>query len=254
MEFPDPVVMGAQFEARIDGFLRDAMSQALAGFEADDIVALPEGFKPDLEAILADVWLYASRAGGDGVLDGLKGAFPHLESKDAAATLWEQIRDAFVEQYGTQKVTRIFETTRTQLLRMIQAGIQDGKGIEAMVSDIREAIPELSRTRAHIIARTETHGASRHASQAVARTARFPLNKTWLIVRDARTRDFGEADGEDDEFNHRQMDGVTIPLSQPYFVPTVYGTREPLMFPGDPNGSAGNIINCRCGERYSRAD
>jgi hypothetical protein len=50
------------------------------------------------------------------------------------------------------------------------------------------------------------------------------------------------------------MNGVTVPLDEPFAVPTKYGTTENLMFPGDPDGSAANIIGCRCGQVYVPAD
>jgi len=42
------------------------------------------------------------------------------------------------------------------------------------------------------------------------------------------------------------MQGVKSPLDIPFKVPYGFGSFEALMFPGDPDGSAGNIINCRC--------
>jgi len=38
------------------------------------------------------------------------------------------------------------------------------------------------------------------------------------------------------------MDGVRVPLNENFNV-----DGEMLEYPGDPSGSAGNIINCRCG-------
>jgi len=44
--------------------------------------------------------------------------------------------------------------------------------------------------------------------------------------------------------DHRQAGSdyaAGIPIDQPFIV-----GGEPLSYPGDPTGSAGNIINCRC--------
>lgn len=201
------------------------------------------------------VWLLAAQSGGGEIVEEFRSyGFEHMEAKQDELSLFERIRDMFVERYGAVKVTRIFQTTRDQLLRLIQQGQHEGLAVDAIASSLRSAVPELSRLRAHTIARTETHSANRFAQQQTARESRRALNKTWVTVADTRTRDFGEGDGVIDQYSHRAMNGVRIPLDQPYYVPTRYGTREPLMFPGDPNGSAGNIINCRCAETYRRAD
>lgn len=251
----NPDEMAAEVEGRVERALAQAMRAAADRYEAEDVLAMPEAFKGDLMQVLGGVWLYAVTRGGEEIVGQFKDyGFAHLETKQDERTLFERIRDAFIEQYGSAKVTRIFETTRRQLQQIILDGTRQGLGIEAIAKDMRQSIPELSRIRAHTIARTETHSASRYATQEVAKTSRRPLTKTWVSTEDARTRDFGEGDGVMDSHNHRVMNDVTVPMNMPYMVPTQFGTREPLMFPGDPNGSAGNIINCRCGEFYKRAE
>lgn len=251
----DPEEMAQAVEGEIEEALSDAMLAAIDRFEKEDVLALPDTFRDKLTDTLSSVWLYATEKAGQPILDEFRSyGFEHLETKADEQSLFERIRDMFIERYGATKVQQIFQTTRNQLMRLILQGQQDGLPIDAIAARLRAAVPELSRLRAHIIARTETHSANRFAQQQTARESRRALNKTWVIVTDSRTRDFGEGDGVIDEFNHRAMSGVTVPLDQPYFVPTKYGTREPLMFPGDPNGSAGSIINCRCAEFYRRAD
>ena len=41
------------------------------------------------------------------------------------------------------------------------------------------------------------------------------------------------------------MNLVKVPADQPFKVPSKSGVQD-MMYPGDPNGSAGNVINCRC--------
>ena len=62
------------------------------------------------------------------------------------------------------------------------------------------------------------------------------MDKVWVSSIDNRTRRRPE-----DEFDHVEMNGVRVPLSEPFIV-----GGEEMMFPGDPKGSAGNTINCRC--------
>lgn len=252
----DPEDMAKEVEEDIEAVIRDASLFAIDRFENENVLALPNDFREELTKVLSGVWLFAVTKAGEPIVEEFRSyGFEHIETKQDEAELFERIRDMFIERYGAAKVTRIFETTRTQLLQLILKGQQDGLPADQIAASLRSAVPELSALRAHTIARTETHSANRFAGQEAARQSRRPLEKTWVIVADTRTRDFGEGgDGVVDEFSHRAMSGVTVPLNEPYFVPTKFGTREPLMFPGDPNGSAGNLINCRCAETYKRVD
>ena len=38
--------------------------------------------------------------------------------------------------------------------------------------------------------------------------------------------------------DEQEQNGVTVPIDQPF--------PNGLMYPGDPSGSPGEIINCRC--------
>jgi hypothetical protein len=64
--------------------------------------------------------------------------------------------------------------------------------------------------------------------------------KTWLTSGDTEVRDSHISAGM------KYAEG--IPLEQPFEV-----GGELLMYPGDPAGSAANIINCRCLEIARRA-
>lgn len=241
----DPEEMAGAVEGSLVTILRDGMDHAIRRYETENILALPETFRDKLTAELSQAWLYATEKAGAAMVEEFRSyGFEHLETKADEQDLFERIRDMFIERYGASRVTQIFQTTRDQLLRLIQEGQREGLAVDAIASRIRSAIPEMARLRAHVIARTETHSANRFAQQQTARESRRALNKTWVSVADPRTRDFGEGDSVIDDYSHRAMNGVTVPLDQPYYVPTKYGTKEPLMFPGDPNGSAGNLINC----------
>lgn len=61
----------------------------------------------------------------------------------------------------------------------------------------------------------------------------------WLTARDSRVRG-----GRGSPANHRRMEGVTVPIGEPFVTPS--GSR--LMYPGDRSlGAPGfEIYNCRC--------
>lgn len=88
--------------------------------------------------------------------------------------------------------------------------------------------------RARVIAQTET---TRHRnSSALAhgllseKNGRRDLLKRWQTTMDTRER-----------IAHRLANNDIKPLGQPFIV-----DGEPMLFPGDPTGSADNVCNCRC--------
>jgi uncharacterized protein with gpF-like domain len=86
------------------------------------------------------------------------------------------------------------------------------------------------------IARTETTTATNFATVVAAQNSDFVLEKTWISVQDNRTRR-----PPNSIYDHLDMNGVKVGLNQPFFT-----SGENIMYPGDPNASAGNVINCRC--------
>jgi hypothetical protein len=239
-------------ERRIAKVIGQAYRAGLSRWQSTGAPDIPVEIKRDLVAVLTRTWWDAGIVGGRMAVDQDKGAYPTLETKQDEMTLFEQIMLQFIQRFGAIKVQQILETTRDQLVRIIDKGIREGLGQEAIAKAITEAIPAFSRTRARVIARTETHTAAMYASEEVAKTSPFPMNKRWISVFDARTRDFGEGDNEVDQFNHRAINEVTVGPDELFAVPKVGGSFELMTGPGDPNGSAGNVINCRCALVYRR--
>ena len=108
------------------------------------------------------------------------------------------------------------------------------------IADIIATHPEFSRMRALRIARTEVVTAANAAGQIYASTSGMEMNKTWIAVKDRRTR-----------HDHKNVDGTTIDMNQPFMV----GSTQ-MMQPGvrtQPNGlpvPAQEIVNCRCTVAY----
>jgi len=74
-------------------------------------------------------------------------------------------------------------------------------------------------------------------SLIVANETDIKMVKVWLS-------DFGENAREE----HMDVDGQTRPLAQAFEV-----DGEQLEYPGDPSGSAENVINCKCVIGYELA-
>jgi len=244
--------MASNAEQRIDDALKTAMLTAADRFAVTGNPGLPDDTRQSIESVLFDLWRSEISRSGREIIGQFKDCYLHLETKDEAAEFFDLIVAQFIEDFGAAKVQMILETTREQMLRLVAKGQREGLGVAEIAKDMREAIPGLSRFRAHVIARTETHTSAQYASNATARASRYPLRKRWESVEDYRTRDFGDGDAVIDEFNHRGMDGIEVGINDVFMVPKKDGTLEPLEFPGDPRGSAGNVINCRCVQTYER--
>jgi len=81
-----------------------------------------------------------------------------------------------------------------------------------------------------MVARTGTPGAANFGAQAAANATGLILRKDWVAAGGGRTRD-----------DHRRAGGRVVAMDAPFIVG---GDR--LMYPGDPRGSAEQVINCRC--------
>jgi len=210
------------------------------------------GAMPDLpddhHRNMTDIWRRLATVSvdvfGGRILDQGKALGLVAETKDINAEFFLRLVEDFIaDEMLRQRITSITRVTRVSIINQILAGQTDGLGIEAIARNIETALPSKSRTRAALIARTETHGASNYASDQAADALGLDMQKEWIAVEDERTRGVDPAD----EFSHIAMNSADpVDKGQPFQVPDKYGGFEELMYPGDLSGSAGNIINCRC--------
>lgn len=148
--------------------------------------------------------------------------------------------DAYVRRYmalfTAKKVTGINDTTRSQILRSVRLGIEDELGTAQIARLIRERSGiEMARWRAATIARTETNGVANGATRAGLDALGIQARKRWVPASDERTRE-----------THRSMAGSDpIPLDEKFVVGGFAMDR-----PGDPDGPAQEVINCRCALAY----
>jgi uncharacterized protein with gpF-like domain len=130
-------------------------------------------------------------------------------------------------------VNDITATTREQ----IQAILIEAQLLGLTNEDIVKALTALdfTRIRARLIARTESTTASNQAATFAAQQ-NGAKTKIWISAKDNRTRRRPR-----DKYDHLHMDGVEVPINEPFNV-----SGELMMQPGDKKASAGNVCNCRC--------
>jgi hypothetical protein len=240
-------------ESRLLASIRAAMEAAakLVPLGRPDI---PDEHYSQIADAMQGLYREITRETAARMVDRFKSGFAWLETKDDEDGFYDRVYEEYLRRYGGRRIAQITETTRRQIVQIIERGLKAGLSVDEIAKEITEAAPIVAETRAHIISRTETHSAAMFASIESAKRSTLPLLKEWTSAEDGRTRDFGEGDGIVDEFSHRAMDGVRVPFDDAFEVPTRAGGTERLMYPGDPSGSAANIINCRCAVTYVPAD
>lgn len=148
-----------------------------------------------------------------------------------------------IEQQAASFVARI-QGVGPRIASRLKDAFTEGLANGESVRDLEERVDacfEFGRSNAETIARTEVHGSAMQAGNESAQALHDSgvlLMKQWLTQIDDRTRD-----------EHADADGQTVAMDE-FFV--VGG--EELEYPGDPGGSAENVINCRCDVLYDTAE
>ena len=100
--------------------------------------------------------------------------------------------------------------------------------------EVTKKFTKIQRSRAGLIARTETHNAASFANHKyhmdIGNDLGLNLKKRWCAVNDDRTRSF-----------HASANGQTVDANSDFIV-----NGMPMAHAGDSRGGAKNVINCRC--------
>lgn len=134
-----------------------------------------------------------------------------------------------------KRIVDITATTHDEIERITakvinEAAEDGGWGITKMAKQIEKYLNISNFYRAERIARTEVLAASNEGSILGADSLGIEYKKEWISTNDTRTRD-----------SHRGFNQV-VEKYERFTLPS--GAR--LEYPGDPNGSAEEVINCRC--------
>lgn len=183
---------------------------------------------PQMQKLLADQYRFIMVQYGERILSGLKSNSPNVR-KDSNDIFMRKVQE-YIGTWSLNTSELITATTMKQLRDLIKRGEVDGLSSREIAKNITEVIPSISNVRANTIARTETHSAAGYANESAAEATGLQLKKEWVAFIDGREREA-----------HAQADGQVVNKDDTF---TVDG--EELQYAGDPSGSAGNIINCRC--------
>ncbi len=144
----------------------------------------------------------------------------------------QAVIDYFKKYLLNKVVIKINETTTSFINSVLDEAVQKGWGVDETVKRLEET--DIPQQRARVIVRTESVRAMNYAQLLAADQTNFEMDKEWLAVHDKRTRL--------SHSNHGGIDGEKVPLDMPF--------SNGLFFPGDPDGPAKEVIQCRCTLAY----
>lgn len=188
----------------------------------------------------------------------LIGTFGQMAAKDLSRVVkadlsFDSVSDRVVEYFSKHALTKLTHLDRTTAegiksryrSALIEAQLAGDNTIETARRIMTDAINDWyrhnDRFRSTRVFQTETTAAYNFSEHEAWTQSGVVGTKTWHTQGDDRVR----GQDEDDEFDHSAMEGVEVPIDKTFSVPSASGF-EAIMYPGDPAGSAGDVINCRC--------
>ena len=159
------------------------------------------------------------------------------------------VADSFGEVFGNilrfyvrnvlgRKIVSVRDSMVKYLLAEIERGMSEGLTIREISAYMQKLVnsSRFYRWQALRIARTETTAAANYGATIAGESSGIPLQKEWISANDARTRRKPPS-----QYDHLEMDGVRVDQKEKFNV-----DGDLILFPGDPEGQGGNVINCRC--------
>lgn len=142
----------------------------------------------------------------------------------------ESLRSAFKRPYWL----KIHKTTREQVRREIQRGLDDGESLRDVALELEDISPTISASRGMAIARTESLSAVNSGHVAgilqLQEESGEAMGKEWLSV-------FGSTSRAD----HMEASGQVVGVEDDFAL-----GEENCPYPGYEGLSAGQRINCQC--------
>jgi SPP1 gp7 family putative phage head morphogenesis protein len=165
------------------------------------------------------------------ITDALHDSAKQLSEELGLEDPWE-VEDPEVARFLGSRKSRLKDAAKhvwEDVKSTLQEGIEAGEPTDDLAKRVREKFTGISKERAETIAQTETAAAYGHARQKGMEETGIEW-KEWLTAGDDKVR------AEHVRANEQQRR-----VDEPFDI-----AGEKLMHPGDPKGSARNVINCRC--------
>lgn len=155
--------------------------------------------------------------------------------------IWNMDIIAYLRQnLLSNAVLPISDYSKQLILKVLEKAISDGLTFEEIIDRLRN-LEDVNGIRARTIVRTEITRATNYGHMLGAYDSDYEYTKTWVEVKDERTRASHRHGPGIDKRTGAIVNGVggeTVDFEKPF--------SNGLMFPGDPNGKGADVINCRC--------
>lgn len=228
-----------RWKAKAERPYANEIGRLLARYGREAASAVEQGLDPfagpvvdsharDVRAVLERRNVQIARKWGELVKRDAKSAWTH--ERKGFEEDFEMWLARFMATYTARDVVRIADTTREEIRRSIAQGQREELGSAGIARLVRERTRVIGAARAMTIARTETGRVSNAATGASADALGIEYVREWSAAASERTRE-----------SHRIADGQRRRPDEAFQV-----GGASLMHPGDPDGPAGETINCRC--------
>lgn len=134
--------------------------------------------------------------------------------------------ERFVQERSNNLAGQVTDTTFDGIKEEIQTGFEQGESYEQIGRRINDRYDQINTGRANTIARTEAHASAQFGNLDGYKQTGVKT-KIWVAVMDSSTRP-----------SHQLLDGKERKIGQKF--------PNGLRYPGDPQGPASEIVNCRC--------
>jgi len=225
------LILERKFSRVFAAEIKRASNEMLAQFRATGATpTLPQDHEARIAGAFRAMATSSVEALGGRIVDQGKSLNLISERKDFSELFLRLAGEFVAAEAIRRKISAISETTREQIIRQIAAGRAEGLGVGPIAKMIASKVPSISWMRGAVIARTETHSAANFGADGAARSTGLDLMKEWVATSDERTRD-----------SHMAADGQTREMDEAFDI-----NGYSMMYAGDMNGPASEVINCRC--------
>jgi hypothetical protein len=196
----------------------------------------------DIQTVLMRIYVDAGVYQANKVLREINASTKNVETKGFGFNdEWINAIIQFLRQNLLRLVAGITETTKKQIIDILEEGQKGGWGIDKIANELES--PELTLKRARLIVRTELVKAYNKGHELGKDKSKWETEDTWIAAHDARTR-----------HSHREVDGEVIGTGGKFKVPLykkigkvdIQIGWDLMTGPGDPNAHIENLANCRC--------
>lgn len=155
----------------------------------------------------------------------------HFGVKSAIDEMKEAIT-RYLSLYTEQQSQAILSTLKDQVRVKLESGQEKKSILREVLLLIKDPVWVQRISRTHI------HSSTERGAWEAAMSLGLRMKKEWAAVEDGEARP-----------DHARADGQMMEINQPFSVGNEY-----LMYPGDPDASARQVVNCRCTALYYLMD